>query len=98
MKSENELKMSEKGLLWTLMTKMECENESENDHFCESKGSVQFFKNGSFSSHSEVHSWEMRLKWAKNEKMATVNNPNPSQLTFQITKFYMHAQFVLTVP
>jgi len=31
------------------MTKMEWENESENGHFCESKGRVQFFKNDHFS-------------------------------------------------
>jgi len=41
------------------MTKMESENESENDHFCKSEGRVQFFKNesllGSFLSHSDVH-------------------------------------------
>jgi hypothetical protein len=26
-------------------TKMECENETENDHFCEREGRVPFFKN-----------------------------------------------------
>jgi len=48
------------------MTKMESEKESKNDHFCKSERRVQFFKNdpflGSFSSHSDIHFWKMRLK------------------------------------
>jgi len=44
------------------MTKME-KNESENDHFCKSEGRVQFL--GSFSSHSDIHFWKMRLKMSR---------------------------------
>jgi hypothetical protein len=33
-------------------TKMEHENETENEHFCKSKGRVHFFKNDHFSVHS----------------------------------------------
>jgi hypothetical protein len=35
-------------------TKMECENESKNDHFCKSEGRVRFFKNDHFSAHSHL--------------------------------------------
>ena len=35
-------------------TKMESENESENDHFCKSKGRAQFFKNDHFWVYSQV--------------------------------------------
>lgn len=34
--------------------KMECENESENDHFCKSEGRVRFVKNDHFSVHFHV--------------------------------------------
>jgi hypothetical protein len=33
-------------------TKMERKNETENEHFCKSKGRVRFFKNDHFSVHS----------------------------------------------
>ena len=35
-------------------TKMECENDSENDHFCKSEAWVRFFKNDHFRLHSQV--------------------------------------------
>jgi len=41
-------------------TKMKRENETKNDHFCEREGRVTFFS--SFSSHSELHFWKMRIK------------------------------------
>ena len=65
------------------MMNMECENESENDHFCKIKGDAWFFKNGHFSAYSglilkfilEKWDWGWGKKWAKNApKMATVNN------------------------
>jgi hypothetical protein len=34
-----------------ITTKMEWENECENDHFCESEGRVRFFRNDHFSAH-----------------------------------------------
>ena len=36
--------------------KMKSENESENDHFCRTKGKVQFFKNDHFLVHSCLNS------------------------------------------
>jgi hypothetical protein len=32
-----------------IMMKMQCENESDNEHFCTSEGRVRFFKNEHFS-------------------------------------------------
>ena len=52
--------------IWDLATKMEHENEQENDHFHKSDGMVQFFKNDHFSSNFVlifyVHFLKMKLK------------------------------------
>jgi hypothetical protein len=37
-------------------TKMESENESENDHFCKMGGVLPFCKNAHFSTHFRVDS------------------------------------------
>jgi hypothetical protein len=47
--------------------KMECENESENDHFCKSEGRVRFFKNDHFSVHFRLILKFIFEKWKKNE-------------------------------
>ena len=66
------------------MTKMESENESENDHFCKVKEGFDFSKMIHFWVHSHLilififGKWDRKWnqKWAKNgPKMSTVNNP-----------------------